>query len=62
MNVIAILNNVLSLCVCVCLFVCFFFLNMTFKESGLFPASDVRMRVFFSSLTLLKEFLPRESL
>jgi len=34
---------------------------MTFKESGLFPASDVRKRVFFSSLTLLKEFLVRDT-
>jgi len=46
MNVIAILNIVLSLFVCVCVCV----LNMTFKESGLFPASDVRKRVFFSFL------------
>jgi len=54
MNVIAILNNVL------CVFV--FSLNMTFQELGLFPASDVRKGVIFSSLTLLKELLARESL
>ena len=48
--------------VCVCVCVCVIFFNMTFQELGLFPASDARKGVFFSSLPLLKELLARESL